>query len=148
MRRLVLAAMTALFGAVLTIASASAAGASGSWHEAGTMAVEHNGHSATLLNDGSVLVAGGGGEDTSIASAELYDPGANSWRPLASLTAPRQGHAAVRLDDGRVLVVGGLEMERPGAPGPAGERGSSTLTPRAGPERGSARWPWPGSSRP
>ncbi len=63
-------------------------------------------HTATLLSDGRVLVAGGG-YDAATARATLYDPVRNEWIPVASMTRPRVMHSAVRLSDSRVLVVGG-----------------------------------------
>lgn len=68
-------------------------------------------HTATLLSDGRVLVAGGqtsGGKG--LSSCELFDPsksGAAAWSVGPSLFAQRINHAAVRLGDGRVLVAGG-----------------------------------------
>jgi len=59
-------------------------------------------HSATLLADGRVLVAGGHTD-----SAELYDPGRGTFRQISPLSVPRSDHAAVRLLDGRVLIIGG-----------------------------------------
>jgi hypothetical protein len=68
-------------------------------------------HTATLLENGKVLVAGGAqdpNEDlVGIADCELYDPAAGTWTPAGSLGWPRQAHRAVRLLDGRVLVAGG-----------------------------------------
>lgn len=68
------------------------------------------GHTATLLEDGRVLVAGGDGlVGTGIAPlrlAELYDPKANAWYPI-EMSKPRANHAALRLPDGRVLLSGG-----------------------------------------
>jgi N-acetylneuraminic acid mutarotase len=63
------------------------------------------GHSATLLPDGRILVAGGYG--VGAASAELYDPATNSWSPAANLLTPRGYHSATLLDNGKVLVAGG-----------------------------------------
>jgi hypothetical protein len=59
-------------------------------------------HTATLLEDGKVLVTGGHTD-----TAELYDPGKGSFRETAALHVPRSSHAAVRLLDGRVLLTGG-----------------------------------------
>ncbi len=56
------------------------------------------GHSATLLPDGTVLVAGGISEfvnpmdSRTLASAELYDPGSGRWTTLASMSETRGGH--------------------------------------------------------
>ncbi len=71
------------------------------------------GHSATLLADGSVLVAGGsaprpGGGVHALRSTELYDPVEKTWSPAAELTDGRSGHTAVPLTGGLVLVCGGV----------------------------------------
>jgi hypothetical protein len=64
---------------------------------------------ATLLNNGSVLIAGGnnvrGGP--SLSSAEMYDPVAATFTLTGSLNTPRSGHTATLLNNGMVLVVGG-----------------------------------------
>lgn len=65
-------------------------------------------HTTTLLQDGRVLVAGGGGADTSCA---LYDPATKTWTPTGSLAGGRQNHTATLLPDGRVLVAGGYHAE-------------------------------------
>jgi hypothetical protein len=59
-------------------------------------------HSATLLADGRVLIAGGHTD-----SAEIYDPERGTFRQVKPLSVPRFDHAAVRLLDGRVLIIGG-----------------------------------------
>jgi len=72
-----------------------------------TLAAARAGHTATLLADGRVLVAGGYGS-ASLNSAELYYPSANTWSPAAALAAARSSHTATLLADGRVLVAGGV----------------------------------------
>ena len=63
---------------------------------------------ATLLQDGRVLVVGGIASDgTAVASAELWDPDTRQFSPAGSLARPQIGHAAALLQDGRVLIVGG-----------------------------------------
>jgi Kelch motif/Galactose oxidase, central domain len=67
---------------------------------------------ATLLNDGTVLVAGGqngGSETTVFASAELYDPATATFAPTASLNVPRFGQTATLLNNGTVLIAGGSD---------------------------------------
>ncbi len=67
-------------------------------------------HTATLLQDGRVLVSGGPIRRASIdtsASAEIYDPALGTWSQTGSMTAEREGHTATLLLDGRVLVSGG-----------------------------------------
>jgi hypothetical protein len=81
------------------------------WTATGAMAATRWGHTASLLEDGRVLVVGGKSEagysPPSLATAELYDPVTGTWSPAASLAFAREAHAAVRLADGRVLVAGG-----------------------------------------
>jgi hypothetical protein len=65
------------------------------------------GHTATLLPDGKVLVAGGVDNIRAVASAELYDPATGTWAATGSMTTSRVGHTATLLPDGKVLVAGG-----------------------------------------
>ncbi len=79
-------------------------------------------HTATLLPDGRVLVAGGfGGSATSLTTnaqpvldtAEIYDPATNQWTLTDNLNVRRALHTAERLHDGRVLVAGGRTCNQP-----------------------------------
>ncbi len=77
------------------------------------------GHTATVLGDGKVLIAGGcvtpdpsGACTIATATAELYDPARRSFTKTGSMTRPRIGHTAVLLRDGKVLVTGGCPTLR------------------------------------
>jgi len=67
-------------------------------------------HTATLLANGEVLVAGGSnGSAANLASAELYNPATGKWTFTGSMQIGRWLHRAVRLQDGQVLVAGGID---------------------------------------
>ena len=79
----------------------------GTWSATGSLAIARIYHTATLLLNGMVLVAGGlGATGFALDSAELYDPATGTWAATGSLTA-RFGHTATLLLDGKVLVAGG-----------------------------------------
>ena len=81
---------------------------SGSWTATGGMTEARWGHTATLLRDGRVLVAGSYiNSGDPLASAELYDPDSGRWTATGNMNTGRGGHTATLLPDGRVLVVGG-----------------------------------------
>lgn len=78
------------------------------WTATGSLTAARFGHTATLLQDGIVLVVGGIGDDYStLRSAELYDPALGTWSVIDGPHFPRSGHTATLLPDGRVLVAGG-----------------------------------------
>ena len=65
------------------------------------------GHTASLLPDGRVLLAGGHNSGGALSSLEIFDPLNDGFTSAGTLTAPRMNHAAAVLGDGRVLVIGG-----------------------------------------
>jgi len=82
--------------------------ATGTFSPTGSMSRFRDGHTATLLPDGRVLVVGGGGEGyASVTSAELYDPATGKFSRTGSMKTGRWLHTATLLQDGRVLIAGG-----------------------------------------
>ena len=79
----------------------------GRWSLAVSIIVGRDQHTATLLSDGTVLVAGGVMADGSTPTAEPFDPKSGSWIPVAAMSRARRGQVAAGLPDGSVLVVGG-----------------------------------------
>src|SRR5207247_1157562 len=81
----------------------------GTFTATGNMGMPRNGHTATLLQNGKVLICGGSSRYNSMAltSAELYHPKSGTFSATGSMTIPRLGHTATLLADGRVLIAGG-----------------------------------------
>jgi N-acetylneuraminic acid mutarotase len=79
------------------------------WTLTGSMSVGRTDHTATLLANGEVLVAGGTDyEINCYATAELYNPSTGEWTLTGSMTQPRCLHSATQLPNGEVLVSGGV----------------------------------------
>jgi hypothetical protein len=76
----------------------------------GPMAVPRQGHTATVLNDGRVLILGGRDTNGVTASAEIFNPTNGAFTPAGTMTAARLEHAATLLPDGRVLITGGENL--------------------------------------
>lgn len=77
-----------------------------------SMTTPRSGHTATLLNNGKVLITGGSNTSPAgingLDTAELYDPVSQTFTPTQStMTTPRTGHTATLLADGTVLLAGG-----------------------------------------
>jgi hypothetical protein len=99
-------------GANVTSVAVSCITFSGGFVLTGSMTTAREGHTATLLNNGMVLVAGGSssgvGLTSSLASAELYDPTMGTFTATGSMTNARRNPTATLLTDGNVLVAGGV----------------------------------------
>jgi Bacterial Ig-like domain (group 2)/Galactose oxidase, central domain/Kelch motif len=83
---------------------------SGTWAAIASMSTPRLDHTAVLLPDGKVLVAGGKSvypDTIGLTSAEIYDPAAGTWSPAGTMSTPRSSHTATLLTNGTVLVSGG-----------------------------------------
>ena len=82
---------------------------SGMFTATGAMITARHMHTATLLPNGKVLLAGGGFQNggLGLASAELYDPADGTFSSTGSMTTPRHLHTATLLPNGKVLIAGG-----------------------------------------
>ncbi len=89
--------------------------ATGIFSATGSMATPREGHTATMLRDGRVLVVGGSpnGIQTT-GSAEIYDPSSGAFSHAGHLHQPRVAHVAALLGTGQVLIAGGGRGGMPG----------------------------------
>lgn len=96
---------TATNGALNENSSARGAGAINAVRN---MTTHRAAHTATLLPDGKVLVAGGfAGGGNSLASVEVFAPATNTFASAGNMNASRAGHTATLLPNGKVLIAGG-----------------------------------------
>ena len=78
----------------------------------GNMITPRSNHTATLLADGTVLLAGGrDSSSVQLTTAETYDPVTGTFtQTTGSLTVPHEDATATRLNDGRVFIAGGRTL--------------------------------------
>ncbi len=79
----------------------------GTWSHTGNLYTKRIWHTATRLENGKVLVAGG--DYGEFIGAELFDPINGIWTVTGSLKVGRYAHTATLLENGMVLVVGGSD---------------------------------------
>jgi hypothetical protein len=72
------------------------------------MAAGRDLQTATLLQDGKVLITGGWNGTDDLATAELYDPVTEKFTTTGKMAQTRESHTATLLTDGTVLIAGGL----------------------------------------
>jgi N-acetylneuraminic acid mutarotase len=77
------------------------------WIPTTAMNVQRLQHTATLLGDGRLLVAGTYNDHSDANTAEIYDPATDVWTPTTLMNDYHASAAAVRLQDGKVLICGG-----------------------------------------
>jgi len=67
-------------------------------------------HTATMLSNGKVLIAGGMEQNgVWLDSAELYDPAKGRFSLIGKMSARRAGATATLLPNGKVLIAGGTD---------------------------------------
>jgi hypothetical protein len=74
------------------------------------MTLPRDSHTATLLQNGMVLIAGGENFTSTLASAKVYDPATATFAATGGMSVPRQGHTATLLPNGQVLIAGGFDQ--------------------------------------
>jgi len=86
--------------------------ASGTWTATGSLNRPHAYHTATLLENGMVLVAGGIDLSGFSPTTELYDPASGTWTTTGKLNRKRFSHTATLLQNGAILIAGGSKHKK------------------------------------
>ena len=89
--------------------------ANGTWTPTGSLNGARVWHTATLLPNGQVLVAGGttnlnSSSASYLSSTEIYNPINGTWTVTNALNTAREDHTATLLPNGKVLIAGGLVL--------------------------------------
>jgi len=102
----------ALMALLISVTAARSAEVEYGFSSTGSMQSARTEHTASLLSNGKVLVAGGNNVSYSsssfYSSSELYDPAVGTWSGTGALLSTRASHTATVLSSGKVLVTGGL----------------------------------------
>lgn len=81
------------------------------WASAPSMSQKRIGHTATLLEDGRVLIVGGTYNNSNgTASVDLFDPVTEQWQANPPIKQGRSGHAAQMLPNGKIIIFGGSSL--------------------------------------
>jgi plastocyanin/N-acetylneuraminic acid mutarotase len=105
------ASVVSSIGTNASLVSSNLSSSGNYWTPAAPMIVNRSFSAVAALNNGSVLVAGGFAgavPNSSIASAEMYNPTTNKWTMIAPMPVGTAGARAATLNNGDVLVAGGL----------------------------------------
>ena len=93
--------------ALIVAMNAFALAASGTWTGTASLHTARDGHTATLLPNGNVVIAGGENNNQTVSSSEVYSPTFDSWTASGNLNVARSNASAVILPNGQVLIAGG-----------------------------------------
>ena len=99
--------ITLLLTVVNTALSCETNNSEGTLNRIGEMSTRRAAHTATLLQNGKVLVVGGFAGGNTLATAELFDPATKTFTLAGNMSVARAGHSATLLSNGKVLIAGG-----------------------------------------
>jgi hypothetical protein len=117
---------------LLVLGAASAYAQLGTDVVVGGMSTSRDGATATLLTNGTVLVAGGSHGGLPGSTAEIYDPAIRQFRLTGPLTAARRYHTATLLRNGKVLLAGGVSLSTQAPSGRAPTATAELYDPASG----------------